>query len=172
MGSNTILQALAGSSLALNTISIASDTIMNSKTNFGSCYNLKQITIPEGTNGFGSNRYNRVKYVCLPKTFTTTSTYFCGNGAVFRMCIPESITRIYQRFVSETSVTQIIVVPDTVTTIDTQGFFSMGGHTIYHFYPTTPPTLANSNGVGGAFKIYVPYSADHSILDAYKTATN
>lgn len=42
--------------------------------------------------------------------------------------------------------------------------------------PTTPPTLANSNVFNGMstnyYKIYVPYSADHSILEAYKTATN
>jgi hypothetical protein len=45
----------------------------------------------------------------------------------------------------------------------------------YHFKPTTPPTLANSNAfqnIPSDCIIYVPYSADHSILNAYKTATN
>jgi hypothetical protein len=45
----------------------------------------------------------------------------------------------------------------------------------YHFKPTAPPALANTNAfanISTDCKIYVPYSADHSILEAYKTETN
>lgn len=47
----------------------------------------------------------------------------------------------------------------------------------FHFKGTTPPILANTNAFpsmseGGGRKIYVPYSADHSVLTAYQTATN
>lgn len=46
-----------------------------------------------------------------------------------------------------------------------------------HFKATTPPSLSATSpfptmNVGDGRKIYVPYSADHSILNAYKTATN
>lgn len=43
-----------------------------------------------------------------------------------------------------------------------------------HLLRTTPPALAASSAIGGPSDrlIYVPYSADHSILNAYKTATN
>lgn len=39
---------------------------------------------------------------------------------------------------------------------------------------TTPPTIGTNvfNGTSSALKIYVPYSSDHSILNAYKAATN
>jgi len=47
----------------------------------------------------------------------------------------------------------------------------------FHFAKTTPPTLTDTNAFtnmtdAGGKKIYVPYSADHSVLNAYKTATN
>jgi hypothetical protein len=47
----------------------------------------------------------------------------------------------------------------------------------WHFKSTTPPTLNSTNAFGnmdnfGGKKIYVPYSADHSILNAYQTKTN
>ena len=41
--------------------------------------------------------------------------------------------------------------------------------------PPTPPTLASSSNiftVNSGVRIFDPYSADHSILNAYKTATN
>jgi hypothetical protein len=39
---------------------------------------------------------------------------------------------------------------------------------------TTPPTLSNVgfSNVPASFRIYVPYSSDHSVLAAYKAATN
>ena len=43
-----------------------------------------------------------------------------------------------------------------------------------HLLNTTPPSLSGTSSIGGPsdLKIYVPYSADHSVLNAYKTATN
>jgi hypothetical protein len=44
----------------------------------------------------------------------------------------------------------------------------------YHLAPTTPPTLGTGvfNNIVDDCVIYVPYSEDHSILNAYKTAAN
>ena len=45
----------------------------------------------------------------------------------------------------------------------------------FHFLSTTPPTMGGTylNALyDGTEKIYVPYSADHSVLNAYKTASN
>ena len=45
-----------------------------------------------------------------------------------------------------------------------------------HFESTTPPTLPNTDAIlynnRAMKKIYVPYSADHSVLNAYLNATN
>jgi len=62
-----------------------------------------------------------------------------------------------------------------VTSIGSYAFSSCYGISEYHLLATTPPTLANKNAfnsIADDCKIYVPYSEDHSILNAYKNATN
>lgn len=67
-----------------------------------------------------------------------------------------------------------IEVPATVTSIGNQGLYGRSLETVI-MRPTTPPTAASINifySYPTYLKIYVPYSADHSILNAYKTASN
>lgn len=64
-----------------------------------------------------------------------------------------------------------VVIPSSIVTINNQAF--QGCYNVeFHMEATTPPTLSNSNAFTYNTTFYVPYSADHSILDAYKTATN
>jgi hypothetical protein len=68
-----------------------------------------------------------------------------------------------------------IEIPATVTNIGASAFNNCYNITEYHFKSTTPPILNNENaftGIRNDCVIYVPYRADHSILNAYKTATN
>lgn len=72
-----------------------------------------------------------------------------------------------------------VTIPSTVTKIDAQAFQNCYGLDDIHLLPTTPPTLANANAFGGLTtgsaptpRFLVPYSEDHSILEAYKTASN
>lgn len=93
-----------------------------------------------------------------------------------------------------------IIVPDGVTEIDNNAYrTAKTAHYLYigkdvasigqticmntvlneiHLAPTTPPALANTNAFANwlqydtGVKFYVPYSADHSVLNAYKTASN
>lgn len=60
-----------------------------------------------------------------------------------------------------------------VTSIAQLGFNAMRCSEI-HLLATTPPTLSSANAFSLTYlkKIYVPYSADHSVLEAYQTATN
>ena len=66
-------------------------------------------------------------------------------------------------------------IPSTVTSIAATAFAYNYYLEEVHIEAETPPTLANVNAfssVPSACIFYVPYSADHSILEAYKTATN
>jgi len=68
-------------------------------------------------------------------------------------------------------------VPDTIPTVGSNFFNGARNMLEFHFAKTTPPTLSSTNAFSnmtdaGGKKIYVPYSADHSILNAYKTASN
>ena len=70
-----------------------------------------------------------------------------------------------------------ITLPNTVTQIGTYCFGDTRSLTEYHFLSTTPPALANTNAFSnmddfGGKKIYVPYSADHSVLAAWQSASN
>ena len=64
-------------------------------------------------------------------------------------------------------------VPKTVTGIGDLTFYQCPSLVTLILLPTNPPTLAATRAIGGATgrKIYVPYSSDHSILSAYKSAT-
>ena len=75
------------------------------------------------------------------------------------------------------NITGSLIIPASITTIGANAFNNTRQILEFHFKSTTPPALDNTNafsnmGDGGGKKIYVPYSADHSILTAYQTATN
>ena len=68
-----------------------------------------------------------------------------------------------------------ITVPASLTVLSANTFSDNNQHLIYHFKGTTPPTMDNTNAFGSyhtQMVIYVPYSADHSVLNAYQTANN
>jgi hypothetical protein len=68
-----------------------------------------------------------------------------------------------------------LTIPATVTSISATAFIYNSLCEEVHLQPTTPPTLSNANAfgsIGSNCVFYVPYSANHSILAAYKSATN
>lgn len=88
-----------------------------------------------------------------------------------------SVTTYTQMFALNQGI-KTVTIPASLSAIGSQFFNQAEQITEFHFLATTPPVLANAfssvswmNGAGGR-KIYVPYSADHSVLNAYKTATN
>jgi len=68
-----------------------------------------------------------------------------------------------------------VTIPSSVTQIQSGSFSNVYSLQEVHMLATTPPTLGGTNvwsNRPSTFKIYVPYSADHSILTAYQTETN
>ena len=62
------------------------------------------------------------------------------------------------------------IVPATVTTMNRYQFYGCTNLQYVIMLPTTPPTVTNTNFRNtGSCVVYVPYSADHSILSAYQT---
>lgn len=123
---------------------------------FANCYLLKKVSGMGDVTSIGNYAFN----YCYSLTSITT---------------PSGVTSIgnyaYSYCYSLTSAT----ILDSVTSIGSSAFTVCYGVGEYHLLPTTPPTLGNSsvfNGIQSDCVIYVPYSADHSILEAYKTATN
>ena len=143
------------------------------------------ITGTSGTSGYtvmgqrGNARiYNliRLTKVEIGSSVTSIDTYaFSGCYSLTNITIPSSVTSIGSNAFSNCSGLASITIPSSVTSIGSNAFNGCYGVKEYHLLPTTPPTLSNTNAftsIASDCIIYVPYSADHSVLDAYKTATN
>lgn len=134
--------------ISFNTITFSNTSSIGTAVLLG-CTGVDMFAGYVGTNtlapGFSSTN-NR--YYVQAGTYTTVRGY----------------TGRYGRFMKK------VVIPASVTTINAYAFLDYRG-TLY-LLPTTPPTLDNTNAINMFDKICVPYSSDHSILDAYKTATN
>ena len=123
---------------------------------------------------YNSNAHNRVR---IQKVIIGDSITNIGEIA-FNSCyslasitIPDGVISIganaFQACYALTSIT----IPDNVTDIETYTFRYCYSMSEYHFKPTTPPTLANSNafqGIPSDCIIYVPRGS----LSAYQQATN
>ena len=128
---------------------------LNSYT-FTGCFSIKKLIIKSDASGNGGSMFAsciNLQKIVLPNTVTTINMY------QFNLC--RAITKI--------------TVPSNVSSIGQSAFNGCGAVKEYHFLPTTPPTLSAANAFNYIPEdciIYVPYSADHSILAAYQAATN
>ena len=133
------------------------DTITGAIPNygFGHCYGLVKINIPSGVTSIGIEAFTN-----------------CHN---LRECVlPEGVTTIGKTAFSSCFGFHDFIIPSTVTKIDGLAFLYADGTAIWRVKPTTPPALeptAFSNVRTNDIIVYVPYSEDHSILEAYKSAT-
>lgn len=125
-----------------------------------------------------SNAYNwyRVNKLIVGNNVTKFESSACQTcHALYSVTLSNSVTTLgYQAFGSCQSLTSI-TIPSSVTKIESSAFAYARGMSEIHLKRYVPPTLANSdafNSIPSDCVIYVPYSEDHSILDAYKTATN
>ena len=118
------------------------------------CENLKRIKVPSSVQEIQFNAFTN----CF-KLLSVT--------------LPEVLTRIYEGVFDGCVSLVSIDVPSTVTHIEDYAF-SNCAMTEHHFRSNIPPTIYRytfSNKIFKDFKIYVTYSNDHSILNAYKSAT-
>lgn len=124
---------------------------------------------PENTVQFNSMaNFESVRY----SSNQTVVGNIMNNSKLTTLVFPMSTTRIGYCYGNAALVS--LVVPTSVAKIDNYAFQNNAGMKEYHVLPTVPPTIgtATFNNIPSDCVIYVPYSADHSILDSYKAATN
>ena len=139
--------------LARITLSIALTTIDNGA--FYSCTSLTSITIPNTVTTIGKQVFRNctaLQTVVLPTSMPTISDqmfYYCSS-------LPS------------------ITLPSDLTTIGKLAFAYCTSMQEYHIQATTPPSIQSDTfqSIPNNCIIYVPYSADHSVVAAYLTATN
>lgn len=142
----------------LKAIVLPSHCVLFSNTNFKNNYNIQQIILPSSfkRNILGIQNCYNLKTITLPKQISLLIS--SANNYPFQNCY--SLTKLY--------------FSNQLSYIYTHTFQNCYNIIEYHFRGTTPPTLGANvfTGINQNCKIYVPYSTDHSVLNAYKTATN
>jgi len=163
----------------LQSVTIPSGVTSIGGSAFSGCFALQFVTIPSGVTSIGTSVFYNcytLQSVTIPSDVMSIETsMFVYCYALQSVTIPSGVTSIEATAFSSCYTLQSLIVPSGVTSIGSSAFANCYAMLEYHFLPTTPPTLASTNafnGIQSGTKIYVPYSADHSVLEAYQTATN
>ena len=141
---------------------------------FNSCANLKKVNFPSGVATIPNNfcaSCGSLEEASIPSGVTSFGdSCFSGAWNLKEISIPSGVTSIGSSAFSNCHSLKTITIPDSVTTFGSSAFASCSGMEEYHFLATTPPTIPSGifNYNNNYFKIYVPYSADHSVVAAYK----
>lgn len=146
---------------------------------FSYCHSLKSADIPDSCTSIGAYAFRNcygLREADFPSGLTSISDYtYQGCYNLTSLDIPDTVTSIgngaFHSCYGLTSVT----IPASVTSIGDSAFLNCYGISEYHIGATTPPTLVSSNaftGMASTCVIYVPYSEDHTVLNAYRSATN
>lgn len=145
-----------------------------SKGLIGSNSNFLYISLPKTTTEIQIDSSPVLKKLTLYSMDASTSTIQLGYASELTHLVLPGTYQTLPATVQGSLISKF-TIPATVTTIQTEALMYSYYLTELHVLPTTVPTLNNTralNGLNTNCIIYVPYSADHSILEAYQTATN
>lgn len=162
----------------LSSIDIPSTVSSIGQYAFQGCYSLQSISIPSLVKAIYPNTFQycySLSSIDIPSAVSSIGTYaFYCDYSLSSINLPSALASIgaygFHACQSLTSIT----IPALTTYIGNNVFYSCTGMQEYHFLPTTPPTIGTNvfYSIPSTCKIYVPYSSDHSILNAYQTKTN
>ena len=149
---------------------------------FDTVCELKYVSIPKGMTSFSIPTYppllRKLTMYSLETSLNSTSNIkIYDSYSLTHYILDGTYTTIVTDSCRATRIKKLYI-PETVTSIAATAFAYNSYLEEIHLYPTTPPTLANVNAFNSQTSatntciFYVPYSEDHSILEAYQTATN
>lgn len=171
----TSFNGIAFGSSSIRKITIPSSVIqMTGSSIFGGSKQLVSAIVPSSVTAFGSLVFGtceNLKKLVYMASFNNIN--FSGLYSLKDLTLSDSVTTI--TYLSQCYAMTKVAIPASVTLVKTKSFRYNQNMEEYHFEATTPPTLENVDAfdcMSSYCKIYVPYSEDHSVLEAYKTATN
>ena len=146
---------------------------------FASCYLLERAILPDTAASLGiccfAIDYN-LRATRIPAGVTAIpDNCYRGCNILTGLEIPEGVTTIGKSAFHGCYGFRSLTLPSTVTKIDEFAFLFCDGNEEIHILATTPPELVSATAFSGTdqtLKIYVPWSEDHSVLNAYLAATN
>lgn len=133
------------------------------------------LIIPSGVTSISYMTSSNFKIISIPKSVTTISTQGLQTvDGLQIITLPYGLTTIGNGAFTNGNWCRTIYIPSTVTSITGNAFNDNRTKLSYHLMSTNPPALTTSGftNMPSTCIIYVPYSEDHSILNAYQTATN
>ena len=159
----------------LESVVIPSGVTSIGNSAFSNCYFLTEINIPSSVTSIGTSAFYQcfnLTGITLPSGLTSlgpSSLSFCFS--LKSVNIPTGITSIGNAtFYSDKSLLSL-TIPSGVTSIGKQAFSGCISLKEFHFKPTTPPTVDNSDAFSNlptTCTIYVPTG----YLSAYTSASN
>ncbi len=149
---------------------------------FEGCWSIRYISVPKSTTmlsiGTTATRslhnLRKLTMYSLENTETSTIRIWYAKNYCTHVIIPGNYTTLAAGTVAG-SLIRKFTIPQTVTTVQSEALIYNYYLEELHVLPTSVPTMGNTRALLGLNPnciIYVPYSADHSILNAYQTATN
>ena len=163
---------------SLLSVSLPSSITSIGQYAFNNCYSLMHITIPNGTATISQYAFGScysLREITIPGSVTSLSNYaiyLCYSATSIELV--SGITSIGEQALNNCRSLASLTIPSTVTSIGANGFSGCNGIGAYHFLRTSPPSITSNTftNISSDCIIYVPYSADHSVLNAYKGASN
>ena len=143
---------------------------------FYGCKNLISVNLPQNIKSLGSGTFKgceNLKAITLPEGLTSISNNaFDGCSSLVSIAIPDNVTSISFEVFKECISLESVVIGSKVKSIGNSCFRYCYALESITFKPQTPPTLGTDMFEGAAsLKIYVPASADDSVINAYKAAS-
>ena len=185
---------------ALESVTIQGNVTVVGASAFSTCQSLKSIEFPQNLNSIGSSAFYNcyvlenitgigpnttigatafygcyaLNSITLPSNLTTINSSLFRYSNLQKVLIPSGVTSIGEYAFASDYVLASLTIPSLVTSIGNYAFQLCYGLKEVHVLPTAVPSAGSSifQSTPSDLVIYVPYSADHSILTAYQTATN
>lgn len=144
---------------------------------FMDCKSLEEITIPEAIKTIPMNCFEgciSLRTLSIPKAVTQIqNNAFRGCSSLTDVTLGSGLTRIMQDAFSSCYSLRRISFPSNVYQIGNYAFSNCFSLEEINLDRGTPPTLGGTytfSSLPSTCVIYVPYTEDHSVLNAYKSA--
>ena len=177
----SIGQSTFNECLGIKNLTLSNKVTSIGQSAFQGCISLESVEINGKITSLPSSVFSgctMLKHIDITDDSAITSlgaSCFASCYTLESFDIPDNVTSIGSSAFSSCYNLITLTIPEDVASIGTSAFAYCYGIKEYHMLPTSPPTLAGTNAFANISSdciIYVPYSADHSILNAYQTANN